>query len=597
MKNFIFIILIVFSSPLSLLCADNSGYKNSDLSSVSTIKLSSPPPPCSLPVTITKNLMTDFGAVGDGVTDDSQAFLNASDWINTSWSNSYAIKLYIPAGNYLVGMQLKRGESFNYGSGTISNPAGSAGQSYLGLDMLKLVGAKNVFIEGDPALTTKIIYKDKLVFGGVDNNGVFCTASTSTCPNACAWGIADIATVGIFLRLDECNCITVSNLWLEGHANTCILGGNAGDCNSKQIAYDGIVIFGGSDITIVNTVAANFGRDGLMTLYKNGNPTNITLTNFKSSCNGRQGFSFTSGNNIVATDCQFNLTGPVESGCVFGSSPVSGLDIEPESGGTCINSSFTRCSFGNNLHYGMISDNHYPNVANFTFDTCFFSGRDNIYGSGLAMYPNGMITTKFTRCVIVGQVTHVAGISAADHILFKGCFFTDWFGSMSWPTSCWNRYMLDLGATGPDNTFFTFDHCRFDVYHSKIISLSGNYPTYAQADRLFDSNVFNLYWNYMWIPAGVVAAPTPINATNGNYDLGQFSTSTLNSNIFFDQHPEIGKSPSWYWLGVRQSAADLIYKNTSNGLNQFLPNGLSIFGHMKYNKDVLSGHASFLGNW
>jgi len=51
------------------------------------------------PNSIMKNIVTDYGAVGDGVSDDTQAFLD--------WAASGERSLYIPSGTYLVKSQIR----------------------------------------------------------------------------------------------------------------------------------------------------------------------------------------------------------------------------------------------------------------------------------------------------------------------------------------------------------------------------------------------------------------------------------------------------------------------------------------------------------
>ncbi|MEP7170466.1 MAG: hypothetical protein ABI855_13940, partial [Bacteroidota bacterium] len=62
---------------------------------------------CKTPLPIiTKNIKTDFGAKGNNKNNDSFSFLAAADWLNKNCSDSFILKLYIPSGTYLVGLQV-----------------------------------------------------------------------------------------------------------------------------------------------------------------------------------------------------------------------------------------------------------------------------------------------------------------------------------------------------------------------------------------------------------------------------------------------------------------------------------------------------------
>jgi len=513
---------------------------------------------CGVSIGTTKDLQLDFGAVGDGIADDSPAFLRAADWINANWSPTSAIELYIPAGTYKVGVQLAPGASFNYGTGNITN---SMGFTRMGLDMLKLTNVQNVYIHGDPGLTTQIIYANGLYFGGMKPGGSACNFG------ACA-GCAsnELARVGNFISLWDCSCVSIENLSLDGNAQNCTLMGSWGECNGRQLAYDGINIINGHDITIEDTKCMNFGRDGLMTRYTTSNPTNITLTNLECISNCRQGFSFTAGDNIVATNCKFNQTGSI-----FYNNPGSGMDIEPENGGTCINSSFTNCEFKDNQFVGMISDNHYPDVANFIFDKCEFSATSTAKDSW-SIWPCRMINTVFDSCIIRGQFCHVAGTSPTDQIYFERCTITDFDGSFSNQISGWNRYLMNFGASPPDNHYYTFVVCTFDIHHSLLIYTipSGGL---SHTERMYEGNKFIFHHSDMnstvsYFGSTINNVPYP--------SLGNFINSRFGGGNRFTETAPTSTPPGsgLYWIGISLSSCGTSYDNSSYNLNDFPQDGV-----------------------
>lgn len=583
MKNFkifqkVLIIALAFAAKLPLM-AD----KNVDKEECSSGTIMAPPPPCGLPISITKEMRVDFGAVGDGITDDSKAFKRASDWINANWSASSSIKIIVPAGTYLVGYQVRKGEIWNYGTGSINNPS----QSYLGVPVFNLTNASNVIIEGAPNMASRIIYKNGLMYGGYRTD----TESPCTAYGACnnCPGGADVATVGPFLFLTKCSCITVSNFWVEGRYNMCKRQGMVGECASIQLQYDGILLAGSDNVTISDITCTNFGRDGLMSYYTAGtNCSDLTLTNFISSGNGRQGFSLVSGINVTATNCDFILTGNIKDGAIYSGNPGAGLDIEPDQGGTVSNCSFTNCRFSRNQSVGMISDNYFP--SGLTFDNCFFSSLH-----GTALWPNRLVNSTIKNSVIVGRVFKVGGSGPSDHLLFDNNLFTDWFGSWDAPNTTWAKpgvnpgYLLNLGGPGVNN-FVTFKNNTIEVHHGLFLYFDVGVPT---SSRIWDSNTFRVNSNdlansTMGYPACFVS----------NGFLGHFKCCTLNSNQFTDATPSNSPTSGKYWIGVKfANWGPHSSDNVSNGANYWGPYGPSLYTYFKYNNNWGGGYPFLTGFW
>lgn len=519
------------------------------------LSMTLPPPPCSVPIGVTKDMVIDFGAIGDGFTDDSKAFKRASDWINANWSSSSAIKITMPSRTYKVGHQVKKGEIWNYGTGSVNNTS----QSYLGIKVFDLVGASNVIIEGNGS---QIVYQNGLMYGGYRTDTESpCTAhgSCNSCPN---WN--DVATVGSFVYLDQCSCVSVSGFWVEGRYNMCQRQGMVGECSSIQLEYDGILIAGGADIEISNVICTNFGRDGLMTYYKGSDVTNLTLNNFISSGNGRNGYSLCSGVNVTANNCDFILSGNIKEGAIYAGNPQAGLDIEPDQGGIASNCSFTNCKMSGNSSYAFTTNNYYP--SNITLDSCLFSSLTN-----WALWPSGMVNSKIKNSTVLGKVTHVRGNNASDHLLLENNFFTDWFGNWATPVlTTWAQSsqgptnLLDLPNS--DNTLYTFRGNTVDLHHSKLIVTNGNN---VAADRVWENNTFNM------------SSADLLDNTNGypsaydvgNYGLlGQFKNCTLTGNQFIDTSPVNSQTNTFYiQVKAKNGVAHPATDNITDGTNYFGP--------------------------
>src|ERR1041384_7451853 len=121
----------------------------------------------SFPVKI-KNLKTDFGAKGNNRHDDSWSYLWAAEWLSKNCSDSFILKLEIPAGTYLVGVQLAPGEIINNPLYPAQSFENNIRLTRKGLTLFELINAKNIIIEGTPK--TIIKFKSGLYFGGFNKN-------------------------------------------------------------------------------------------------------------------------------------------------------------------------------------------------------------------------------------------------------------------------------------------------------------------------------------------------------------------------------------------------------------------------------------------
>ncbi len=526
---------------------------------------------CNMPISASKDLITDFGAVGNGINDDSPAFLAAADWINNNWSPTSSIMLYIPPGVYRVGVQLAPNASYVYPGGTLTN---NTSTSLMGFDLLRLNGVENVIIAGAGA-GTQIVYHDLLFFGGINGAGTPVNHVPGASCHTSGAQPQHHASVGIFIKLTNSRCVRIEQMSIDGNAQNCKLAGKYNECNGYQLPYDGINIFGGNDIVVSGVTCKNFGRDGLMTYVSNGmNPVNIDLVDFESIANCRQGFSFCAGDNIQATNCKFN-----SAGSIFYNNPGCGIDIEPESGGTCINSSFSNCEIKDNAFCGMISDNHFPDVSNIQFNSCDI--RATVPGSH-ALWPNRMINSGFLSCKIVGRIVHVAGTSSSDHMVFKNCDISDWNGSLQNYVSSWNQYLLDFGSNPPDDHYYSFISNTFNIHHSKLIFTTDLWNTYLMSDRTFENNAFYFHYADLQSPAANVQA-MPTGAAG---HLGNFKGCFLAANGFKET---VGTSvaPPYsicYWIGITinycGATCNPTYDNQTNGLNTW-PQGNATTGYAR----------------
>ena len=507
------------------------------------------------PPTIVKDIIADFGATGNGVSNDIRAFLRAAQWINMNSTPGIILQLNIPVGTYMVGAQLAPNDTIDFGTGVFQNTFGVL--SY-GVDIMHLTNVSDVRIVGNPGAKIKIL--PGMAYGGRDFSGSACNyhstvANCNSCPGSI--GAAAYSSIGDILKIENCSCVLISDLLLDGNIQNTIIKGHYEECNGRELPYDGIVILGGSDIEIRDTDARFFGRDGIMTAYSNGNPFGVTLKSCNFVSNSRQAFSFTSGVDFEALNCRFDSTA-----MLLYNNPGAGVDIEPDFGSQCLNSKFTNCTFNHNVMAGMISDNKFPDVNTILFNNCtFYSSNIN----GYSIWPNHMINTEFNNCNIIGRVCHVSGSSSADHMKFNNCSISDWNGSFSSPVAGWNGVLLDLGAYGlTENVFFEFNNCGFELHHSKLIAIEAMPNAIQHSDRKFYRNRVKFFMsdlknNTSGYPA--IGWPTLNSGNTYDYDLGSFRTCELLSNDFIDSSP-LNYSPLplnnfsqiCYWLGITNNS-------------------------------------------
>lgn len=375
---------------------------------------------CATLTETTKYLKADFGALGNGTTDDTEAFVKAALYINDQSSASHRIKLIIEAGTYLVGKQLDAAQTW-----TVTEPNTSASITYTntnrakkGINIFHLKNAQNVTVVGQGNAT--IVMKSGLYFGGFDANLNPQFINSTNQPSG-----YHSADVGNMILLENCNCVEVKNLELDGSEDELaqlggIYGGHSGD--GYQLAYDGVFIGNSKNVAIDDVFVHNFGRDGIDIAaypYYSHPAQDILLRKVISHNNGRQGISWTGGDTLRAIDCSFSHTG--RCGNVTNSNPRAGIDIEPE-GARCTYGYFKNCRSIDNAGVAMISDYNYEGwrAAQMEFEDCIFWAT-----SSKALWPKNMRKTTFKNCHIYGTMVKVSGSEQNDVMLFEDCFISD----------------------------------------------------------------------------------------------------------------------------------------------------------------------------
>jgi hypothetical protein len=366
--------------------------------------------PAPAQTTLRKDLKKDFGAVGDGKTNDHAAFEKAADFFNQrakTPAGSAPAVLTIPKGVYLVGRQ--------------SPPANK------GADVLRLAGCRNLTIQGADSASTEIRYASGLRYGAFDP----ATQRPFEAPTAYFVDGSYAAIAGICIVLQNCENVTITGLAINGNVGRAVVGGHWGD-TGIQLNYDGIFVGDSRRITLRGLALHHLGRDGIQVLnhlaksLDDAQADDILLENLTCNYNGRQGLSVTGVSGLRAVNCSFSHTGRVvipALGKALLSNPGAGVDLEPENG-FVKNVRFDNCRLVDNAGQALVSDrptgDHPETTKNVVIANSLLWGTTN--WSVWVTQPGFL----FSNCRIYGAPVHgCQAKTPAQATRFVGCTFED----------------------------------------------------------------------------------------------------------------------------------------------------------------------------
>ncbi|AMJ65577.1 right-handed parallel beta-helix repeat-containing protein [Hymenobacter sp. PAMC 26628] len=364
------------------------------------------------PAVLRKDLKKDFGAVGDGRTNDQAAFGRAAAFFNAralTPDGAAPAVLFVPRGVYVVGAQAAGPNGYRWGA-----------------DVLPLVGCRNLTVAGVDSGRTEIHYAAGLPYGSFDP-----ATGRAFQPPGYFTDRAYAASGGTCVRLERCENVVVADLALNGNSPQLAVGGAWGD-TGIQLPFDGVFVADSRGVTLRRVAVHHFGRDGaqvlnhLATGLADPARENIRFENSTFDYNGRQGLSLTGVHGFRAENCSFSHTARAHNaglGRAVFSNPAAGVDVEPE-GGTVAHLAFVGCRFVDNGGQGLVSDRpagpHPPATADVRLVDCTLWGTTN--WSAWVTQPG----FAFENCRVYGAFVHgCAAATAAEATRFTGCTFED----------------------------------------------------------------------------------------------------------------------------------------------------------------------------
>jgi hypothetical protein len=375
----------------------------------------------------------DFGAVGNGVTNCTEAFQKAAAYLQVNGGT-----LVIDPGIYIVGKQRLSG-SFE------------AGSSYFAEPILSFKDAKKpIKITGYNA-TLKAA--DGLKYGSFNpvtgEKDSIRKKSNRTDYYASAY---------TFINATGCSSVSIKGLTLDGNSGKLNMGPGFGPAGN-QLPATGVSLYNNKKVVIADCYIHHCALDAILigwTGLKNTDPIYPhSIKNVKARYNGRQGLSWVGGNNLMVINSEFSSTGKaLNNNIPVVGLPAAGIDIEIENS-IIKNGNFINCFVYNNSGYGLSSIGH--NTYNINFKNVTFIGTTND-----AAFPKSQCFS-FDSCTFIGKVVGIHGDRDRSKAnLFKNCLFT-----MD-PGKSPNGKVFGNGWGFYDAQNVIFDNCVFNAVNKRL---------------------------------------------------------------------------------------------------------------------------------
>jgi hypothetical protein len=376
----------------------------------------------------------DFGARGNGATNDTRAFAALSAEINRRGGGT----ILLGAGRtYIVGAQFRGGGPFGW------NPAPV-------LELRNLVRPVQIIGSG-----ARLRCQPGLRYGTFESGRGAPIHRRQ--PN---YRQDEIATpYRAMIRIEDCRApVEIRDLELDGNIERLVLGGRYGD-TGWQIPATGMWLGNNhAGETVTNLLIHHHGQDGVTIDGDDRRPARSRFSKLVSRYNGRQGVSIVGGRGYDFSDCDFSFTG---RSAVY-SAPGAGVDIEAEGAKVNRDLTFNRYKFVDNPGVGLLADSGDSEGARFT--DCLFVGTTS--WSAWPLKPR----FAFERCTFVGSVVHAfPDRIPARATRFHECRFTDDPAqSPSGKVYLGGGPIVNLAES--DNVLF--DRCTFELKRDGVLPWS-----------------------------------------------------------------------------------------------------------------------------
>ena len=380
-----------------------------------------------------------FGAVGDGISNDSLAFARLAAAVNQAGGGTIRLR----RTTYLIGGHSRLSKDTHW--------------SFAPLQLLELRDcSRPLAIEGSGA-----IFRCE----GGHRYGTFDPIRDTPTKHAQPFYEAgQAATPYTYMILIE-NCrgaVSISDLELDGNHQALRLGGPWGD-TGWQIPAVGIFLRNNSgDEVLRNVYTHHHAQDGLMIDGLKDSPSAIPVVrrieNVRSEYNGRQGCSIVGGRGYRFSRCRFAHTGKA----ALHSAPGAGVDIEAEGEKTNRDLRFEKCEFVDNIGVGFLAEA--GDNADILCRDCRFIGT-----TSWSAWPNAPYM-RFEDSTFIGALVRIFGHSdPARATQFLRCTFLDD------PKLSPNGKVYTPGSPHgaiADLYFGTnakFAHCLFELTHNGLL--------------------------------------------------------------------------------------------------------------------------------